>query len=114
MSAGVYHFTIEQGAAFGRVFDWVDDTDQPIDLTGCTAAMQLRDSYPSPIARTWTPYLTVEGPVGRVTLAVPAADTAAITLARGVYDLELTPPAGSGATFRFLQGRWDLAPEVTK
>jgi hypothetical protein len=114
MSAGIYHFTIEQGAVFGRIFDWVDDADQPVDLTGYTAAMQLRETYASPVALTWTAFLTVAGPEGRVSVLVPAPQTAAITLARGVYDLELTPPSGAASTFRLLQGQWDLAAEVTK
>ena len=43
MSAGQYSFTIEQGTDFSRVLTWIDGNGNVIDLSGYTAACQVRD-----------------------------------------------------------------------
>ena len=60
-------FTIYQGATFRRRLRWsVKGTGVPIDLTGCTARMQVRVEKESPTA-----LLTLTTENGGISLAVP-------------------------------------------
>ena len=46
MAAGIYNFTIEQGATFTRTFKYKDSEGNPIDLVsgdGFTARMEIKD-----------------------------------------------------------------------
>lgn len=42
MSAGLCDFTIDQDIDFTTVFEWTDDNDQPVDITGLESVMQIR------------------------------------------------------------------------
>lgn len=45
MSAGQYHFKVDRGATDRRTFTWKNKTTgTPIDLTGASAALSLRDA----------------------------------------------------------------------
>ena len=86
----------------------------PHDLTGYVARMTIKDK----IGGTELLSLTTEN--GRividtvahsVTLLITAADTAAITWSKGVYDLELVSP--SGEVTSLLDGRVTATFEVT-
>jgi len=53
MAAGTLNIVIEQGATFQKKLTWADDIDfpasgNPIDITGYTARMQLREEKDSP------------------------------------------------------------------
>ena len=56
MTAGIYNFTIDQGAQYTTQIIWADSSGNPIDLTGYTASMQLREqaASPNPAALTLT------------------------------------------------------------
>ena len=46
--ASAYNIIVDQGETFTRVFTWQDDdTDEPIDVSGATAAMKVRKLYPA-------------------------------------------------------------------
>lgn len=45
MSAGIYNFTIEQGASFALEVEYTDSNGDPIDLTGFFAEMQIASDY---------------------------------------------------------------------
>ena len=44
MGAGIHNFTLEQGATFNRQLT-VQENNSALNLTGFTAAMQLRSTY---------------------------------------------------------------------
>ena len=44
MAAGLYTFTIEQGATYTSEIQWKNAANTAVDLSGYTAKMQLRDS----------------------------------------------------------------------
>lgn len=115
MPAGKLDLTIEQGATFRHVLYWTDAADQPINLTGYTARMHIRDTVSSttPLLQLTTENgrITIVGAEGKVTLFVTAADTAALTWITGVYDLELVN--GSEVT-RLVQGKIRVSKEVTR
>lgn len=115
MTAGVYDIVCEQGATFRRTFTWTDENEQPIDLTGCSARMQVRPTHSStttwlnlssPTAITLTPL------AGQITVVITAAQSAALPVKRGVYDLEVV--LSNGDVQRLLQGSFTVSPEVTR
>lgn len=115
MTAGIYNATIDQGATWSVVVTYKDSAGTPINLTGYTAAMQVRQQYSSADAD-----LTLTSPsggivitplTGVVTITMTAAQTAALEEGYYVYDVELT--SGSYKD-RLIQGQLTVAPEVTR
>lgn len=121
MTAGIYDFTdtraLEQGATFRRRFQWqTGPSGTPVDLTGYTAAMQVR---PAPTAETIIVELTTaDGSItltdeGDIHLVLDAAATALLPAGTYSYDLELTAGPG-GDTRRLLRGQFEISAEVTR
>jgi len=128
MSAGAYNFTIEQGTTVVKQFTYKDAAGAPVDLSGYSASMQLRESHTSsdPISSfngsinsaTGSSGLVIVASSGSATkgtiqLTISATDTAAYTFTSAVYDLEIKRIADSTVS-RLLQGVIVLSPEVTK
>jgi hypothetical protein len=113
-----YNLCIKQGETLDISFYYWDD-DQctiPVNLTGATAEMQIRQDYSSPTAE-WSGStvggeLVITGGEGRVDVQIDSATTTAFTFTEGVYDLELTMP--SGDVIRLIEGNVDILPEVTR
>ena len=115
MPAGNYNIVCDQGATFSRVLTWKQSNGTPVNLTGYTARMQVRDHYASSSSvltlTTENGGITLGGAAGTITLAATATATAALTADTYVYDLELV----DGATVtRLVQGQFTVNPEVTK
>lgn len=115
MSAGTYHFSMEQGSTFTRSITYKDSNDTAIDLSGYTARMQLRknidDSTTLIELTTSNGRITLGGVAGTVTISISAADTAALNPVEGVYDLELV----TGDTVeKLLAGTFTIQREVTR
>lgn len=88
---------------------------EPNDLTGFTARMSIKDK----VGGTELFSLTTENSRIEIfdtdyyiALNITAADTAAMTFSKGVYDLELVN-TGSGAVYRLIQGTITVKDEVT-
>lgn len=122
MSAGNYNFTIEQYATFSTVFTWtagpnvpnppVGASPLPVNLTGYTAQLQIRQYAPGgTLLYDASANLVLGGVNGTITLIIPAATTAGFTWFSGVYDLILTD--SSGNVYRLLQGTVTVTPGVT-
>lgn len=117
--AGTKDLVIDKGATYKLSLIW-STKDQfnvktPVDLTGYTAASQIRESYDavSPIVSLTTGSgIVLGGVTGTIDLVITAAVTTAITIDKGVWDLELTNP--SGEVIRLLSGKVTFKPEVTK
>ena len=108
--------TIYQGATFRSRLTWVAPGGTPIDLTGCSARMQVRPEIDSPAVlmelTTSNGRITLGGTAGTVDLFISAVDTAAITWDSGVWDIEILHP-GDDVT-RLAQGTVIVSPEVTR
>ena len=136
---GRYHFTIRQGATFQKRLRWgaypyevercgdqvlnkgtgrpADPADLiPVDLTGCTARMQVRSEVTSPVVlvelTTENGRILLGGADGTVDLLISAADTAAFAWEAGVWDLEIVHPGGQ--VTRLAEGSLSVSPEVTR
>lgn len=107
---------IEKGATYTHTLFWKDSLDQPIDLTGCTAKMQVRDTVDSTVIRlelsTTNNRLTITPLLGRIDLYVSDEDTTTLIGLGGVYDLEIYYV--NGVTTRLIEGKLSFKPEVTR
>ena len=119
MSSFVVNLYIDQGASYIEQFVWKTGTQvssTPIDLTGCTARMQIRESIDSPDVllelSTLNGGITLGTTDGLVTISIPFEDTAAMTFHKGRYDLELTKP--DGTVRRLMKGSVHVSFEVTR
>lgn len=86
----------------------------PIDLTGYTARMQIRDVDSNALLHSLTTEdggLTLGGAAGTIALSISATDTAAFEWTTGKYDLELVAP--SGFVTSLLAGSVVVTAEVT-
>jgi hypothetical protein len=123
----------QQGASFNVLMTYKDSLGALVDLTGYTAAMQVRKTYQdvTPIlAITDTPdiakgQITLGGALGTIrvefvpdylsTVPVPNGDARRTVppMALFVHDLELTLPDGVTKE-RFMEGIFGVTAEVTK
>lgn len=115
--AANYSIVIDQGATVSRVFTWYQqDGVTPVNLTGFTAHMQVRDE-PQGAGNLLADYSTSGGQIalgstaGTITLTVPAATTAAYSFTSGYYDLHMTDSAGNVTCL--LAGLFTVNPAVT-
>lgn len=115
MTAGIYNFTIDQGSNWNLNVIYKDANGAPINLTGYTAAMQLRENYNSDVAEltlsTSNGGITITGNLGKLALTATASQTAALSSGFYVYDLEIS---SGGVVTRIIQGQITVAGEVTR
>tara|TARA_Y100000816_G_C25836705_1_gene437372 strand:+ start:241 stop:576 length:336 start_codon:yes stop_codon:yes gene_type:complete len=111
MSAGIYNFTLNQGATFTRQLT-VKENNSPLNLTGHTAAMQLRSTYDSATVALSMTAAVINATQGILSISATATATAALEEGIYVYDLEITTSAG--VVTRLLQGQVTVSPEVTR
>jgi hypothetical protein len=117
MAAGKHNFIIEQGATFRRIITWKATNNTPINLTGYSAKMQVRERVGSSTVvlecSTANGRITLGGSLGTITIVAQDEVTALLTaMPKAVYDLELT--SSGGEVTRLLSGGVDIAPEVTR
>jgi len=129
MAAGLYTFTIEQGATYTSEIQWKNAANTAVDLSGYTAKMQLRDSQDvssslyltlNTSASAASTGICLSGSAGNLNvnegklgITITAADTSALNFGTddmAYYDLEMTK--GSVVT-RLLQGKVKLSKQVT-
>lgn len=134
MAAGRYSFVIEQGATTDFEVIYNDSSGTPVDLTGYTARMSIRQSQIS----TSQLFITLSsslGPCGTglnlsgsqsstgypkplssgsIGIYISAASSSQLSFNEGYYDLELMSGSGDCATVtRLLMGQVRLSNEVT-
>lgn len=113
------NFTVRQGDTFDRTVTWEIGPDEntltPVNLTGYTAAMQIRATYASPsnvVSLTQASGLTLGGSAGTIRIVISASATAALDARTYVYDLEVT--SGSGIVTGIISGTFTVTREVTR
>ena len=115
MAAADYDLLIEQGATFDLSIVWKDNEDNPIDISGYSARMQIRKTYDSDPVISLTSDsdggIVLGGVDGTINIAIDAEATEGIEIRRGRYDLELE---FNEVVTRLLQGSVDISREVTK
>lgn len=106
----------EQGATFRRVIQIQDNSRNPVDLSGYSARMQVREKASA--ASTLIEFTTANGRIemngaaGRMVLKLAASETD--TLEPGVYVYDLEIENGAGDVQRILEGRFVVTANVTR
>lgn len=115
MRPGKYNFVCPQGATFSKQLSYLIDS-VPVDLTGYTARMQVREkaSSSSKIVDLTTENggITLGGLAGTVLLEISASDTESLVPKTYVYDLELE--SSGGFVVRLMEGQFTVTAEVTR
>lgn len=106
-----YDLLIDQGASFALDIVCQDESESPMDLTGYSAAAQIRYAHADPAPAAVFSVVVVPE-LGVVSLSLGAGQTAALSKPQGFWDCELTAPDGS--VQRLAGGRVGVSPEVTK
>lgn len=112
MSAGQWDISVERGSAFRDSYQLLGSDGNPLNLTACTAALQVRVNLGDPNAiltlTTGNGGLTINGAAGTIT---PIFDTSALAAGIYVYDLKLYDSGGNPD--RVMQGSFIVIEEVT-
>lgn len=109
--AAYTELNVEQYATFSTTVNVEDSAGAAVNLYGYTVASQIRKSYYSSTANSFT--TTVTGIAnGEITMAMTAANTANLTPGRYLYDLVITAP--SGTKTRVVEGIVNVLAGVTQ
>lgn len=112
MNASRYKIAAWQGATLRREFELTTD-DEPDDLTGKTARMQVRPTAASEtVALEVTDY--IELGEGTITINVPASVMAEVPAGTYAYDLELVTPGEVEEVDKLIEGSFVVYAEVTR
>ncbi len=115
MAASEHNFSIDQGSSFSLVLTNKDSDGNVVDITGyCARLIMTTSAGNTHIFDTenvdYSQYkFTIDGPLGKITLLIPASSTNAYTFNSAKYDLELQSPddhyvGGGKYTERLLYG----------
>lgn len=113
-----YDIQHDQGATYAQQFIWKTDTatPTPVDLTGYTARMHLRETKADPDVilelTTENGRIALGDATGVVDLLITADDTSSVPAASYRYDLELESP--TGFVTRLIEGKFKMVQEVTR
>lgn len=113
MAAGKYNMLVQAGVTYNQTITLKNEAGVALDLTGATVASMIREQYTdlAPVA-TFTCTVLVPATAGKFNISLTPAQTSAIAVQKGVYDIEITYL--SGVKDRILQGNVIISPEVTK
>ena len=110
--AVVCNLFIDQGSNFFVLLRYLNDDGTAIDLTGHQARSQMRRSYYSANATTFT--TTIASAInGNVTLELNANTTANLKAGRYIYDVEIVE-SNTYTVTRIIEGIITVMPEVTR
>jgi hypothetical protein len=112
-----YNITIEEGVKFELSISYEDEDGDPVDLTGCTACMDIRETKDAgAVIKTIDSDsgITLGGAAGTIDLEISAADTRDMSFTKAYYDLELYPGGLLSETIRIMEGKVKLSREVTR
>lgn len=90
--------TIKQGKTWVQPLSWLDENDDPVDLTGCVFRAQVRSQFAEtdtgdPLLEfTMTSGITIDG--DDIILRAEASDTEAVPSGRYLIELEVTLASG--------------------
>jgi hypothetical protein len=123
MIAKELDITIEQGATFDETFTWNDSAGAPMNLTGFTGLMMLREEgkdgtltftfSTSPASIDGS--IILGGAAGTIRLLASFTLTGGIPKGRYAYDLELTDPAPTpDKVYRLMEGFITVSREATR
>lgn len=120
---GKLDLTMYQGASWDYTLTWTTTSGtvtSPVDLTGYTARMQVRETQASTatiLSLTSGSGITLGGTAGTILLEASATTTAGVASAdtpQAVYAYDLELVSGAGYVTRLVEGNFYVDPEVTR
>lgn len=109
-----------QGDTIYQEFEWLDDDDNPMDITGAVITSVLRKEYHKPILKSFT-IIPINLSVGKFAIQMSAADTAELPVFKSkgkrqritsfVWDLNVVQ--SNGHTQTPVKGYMKMHQEVT-
>ena len=109
--ASLSNIFIDQGTDFSITVDVTQSDGAALNLTGYSAAAQIRKTYGSSnVSAVFT--TSISAAEGQVTISLTDTQTSGLTAGRYVYDLNIT--SGSGITTRVVEGQAIITPGVTR
>jgi len=110
MSAGIYNIIAEQGETFTLSMTYTDPSDNPIDLTGYTASLSVKEKAHKRSylvhATTSNGMITLGDDAGTIEIQIPATTMDALPAVTGIYSLDLE----SGNTVsRLIKGKFTVS-----
>ena len=107
----VSNLTVDQGSTFSASIDITDTENNILVLTGYTVAGQIRKTYDSSTAVSFTASVS-NASTGEVTISLTPVQTNALVAGRYVYDVEIT--SAGGTVTRVIEGQLEVTPGVTQ
>ena len=115
MNPGRYNISVVNGTTFHISPVWKVD-NLPVDLTGYSANMQVRDVSNSLIVELSTSNgkASINGPLGQTTLTLTATQTSAANLPAGNYNYALNLTSSGNTVYQILQGAFTVSASVVQ
>lgn len=112
MPAAEFPIVIERGVTFTTVFQYTKgNTSTPVDLTGYTGYMQIRDAPSGNLIYTVpSTDIFIDVPTGKVQISIPMSGTASMRPGEWFYDIVLK---NGGYSRRFVEGKAVVSDHVT-
>ena len=108
MNPGRYNITVVNGTTFQLSPVWKVD-NLPVDLTGYTADMQVRDISNNLIVElTTSSGISISAALGQVNLTLTATQTSAGNLPAGNYTYALNLTSSGGIVYQILTGNLSI------
>ena len=104
------NLVIDQGATFSANIQFLDNNKSPISLTGYSARSQMRRSYSSANATTFTANIT-NATTGNVSISLTSSQTANLIAGRYIYEIEANI---ADTIVRIVEGIVTVNPGVTR
>lgn len=113
--AGQKNFEVDQNTTFTFTIEYKDNQDNPIDITGSSAKLQVRDTKGgSKLAFTLTSPsggITIDGPNGKLTVKMTPTQTNKLFYPKSSYDLMLVD--SNSNKIKLIEGFLTLSRSVT-
>ena len=91
--AGQKNWEVDVNTTYSFTIDYKDPNGNPVDITGSSAKMQVRNVQGDKLAFTLTSPtggITIDGPNGQITVKMTPTQTSKLFYPKSVYDLMLT------------------------
>lgn len=111
----IYNVFVPQGADWEITLIYKDENGIAKNLTGFGVAMQARRSFEHPdklVDLSVGSGITLDAPNGKITIALTNAQTTALNVFKGVYDIVVTDTVPKKS--RLLMGDFEVLPGVTR
>jgi hypothetical protein len=113
-----FNISIIKGSRYLKSFIYTDSSKAPIDISGLSARMQIRERENSPAFETelttTNGQITLGGVTGQINIILGATDTDLLTITNGVYDMELYNAGDPDVVDTILEGAVTVSDAITR